>query len=342
MLSFIHHVSELDASGQLGRPVPLTAARNRLLSAAKVAAIGALTLALAGCVGTPANGGAPTSPTSDTPITSAPTAGQAACPESESQGPWGDVIAAEQITDAFGVYCRTTLDPDSAAAQFDAATVDLESLQTYGFTLGDAEAAQMTALLYVAEQGLDSTRLDEYATSDSAWFETVKKSFTPTAQDYLSPLVESSGLRDAGVIMTQSLPSPLRRDGAPRAIRTELGVDKIFAVPGIDQQTPVIVVRTTFSTAYSASDSSIVDAAIRDERGTSRLTADALRTTTPTLFDGSDDEGLILTGGFNVAFGVGEMSRIEYVSTAWVLETGDQSLRVDAFEPEIEPSLRPQ
>ena len=347
MNGFIRHSS--DADGQEHAAVrtfarPATA-RDRLASAAKLGTTAALLLALAGCAGAPASGGSPTAATTPAtttaPATSAPTAAAVSCPESPSQGPWGDVIADEQITDAFGSYCRTALDPDSAAAQFDAATVDLESLETYGFTLDEAEAAQSVALRYVAELGLDSSRLDDYSTADTVWFETVKESFTPSAQSYLSPMVESFGLRDSGVIMTQSLPSPLGRDGGPRATSTELAVDRIFAAPGLDRQTPVLVVSTTFSTAYSATDAAIVDAAIRDERGTSNLTEDSLRTTTPTLFDGNDDEGLLLTGGFNVGFGAGEMSRIEYVGTAWVLATGDQNLRVDAFEPEVEPSMRP-
>jgi hypothetical protein len=342
MNSLIRYTSDTNsrqrsAARTLARPA---AGRNRIASAARLGSIGVLILALAGCASSPASGGSPATSPSDAPATPTPTAAAMACPQSASQGPWGDVIAAEQITDTFGSYCRTTLDPDSAAARFDAATVDLESLETYGFTLDEAEAAQKVALLYVAEQGLDSSRLDDYSATDTAWFETAKEQFTQTAQDYLSPLVESYGLRDSGVIMTQSLPSPLRRDGGPRATSTDLDVDKIFAVPGIDQQTPVLVVRTNFTTAYRAADASIVDAAIRDERGSNDLTEAVLRTSTPTLFDGSDDEGLVLTGGFNVAFGAAEISRIEYVSAAWTLATGDQNLQVDAYEPEVEPSMR--
>lgn len=341
MNGFIRHSSAIDVRERAARLPRPAAAQDRLASAAKVGTVAALLLALAGCAGAPANGGSPATPTAAAPATATPTAAAAACPESASQGPWGDVIAAEQITDAFGAYCRTTLDPDSAAAEFDAATVDLESLESHGFTIAEAEAAQQAALVYVAEQGLDSSRLDDYSTSDTAWFESATESFTPAAQAYLAPLVESVGLRDSGLIMTQSLPSPLRRDGGPRATRTELGVDKIFAVPGLDQQAPQLVVRTTFTTSYSATDASIVAAAIRDERGTNSLTEAALKATTPTLFDGSDDEGLVLTGGFNVGFGAGEMTRLGYVSSAWVLATGDQNLQIDAFEPEVEPSMRP-
>ena len=314
------------------------AARNALASAAKLGTVGALMLALSGCAG--ASGGGPVAASTKEPAPSAPTAVAAACPQSASQGPWGDVIAAKQITDAFGSYCHTTIDPDSAAARFDAATVDLTSLAAHGFTLDDAEAAQKTALQYVAEQGLDASRLDDYSTSDTVWFETEKGLFTPTAQAAFSPQIESFGLRDAGVIMTQSLPSPLRRDGGPRATTTRLGVDKIFATLGLDQQTPLIVVRTTFSTAYKASDASIVRAAMRDERGTTNLTETVLKTTTPTLFDGSDEEGLVLAGGFNVGFGADEMNRIEYVGTAWTLSTGDGNLQIDALEPEVDPTMR--
>ena len=341
MNSFIRHSSALDGRERAARLPRSAAARGRLASAAKVGTIGALLLALAGCAGAPANGGSPASPTAAAPATPTPTTAAAACPGSASQGPWGDVIAVEQVTDAFGAYCRTTLDPDSAAAEFDPATVDLESLESYGFTLAEAEAAQQSALVYVAEQGLDSSRLDDYSTSDTAWFESATESFTPAARAYLAPLVESFGLRDSGVIMTQSLPSPLRRDGGPRATRSELSVDKIFAVPGLDQQTPQLVVRTIFTISYRATDASIVAAAIRDERGTNSLTEATVKATTPTLFDGSDDEGLVLMGSFNVGFGAGEMTRLDYVSAAWVLATGDQNLQIDAFEPEVEPSMRP-
>jgi hypothetical protein len=307
-------------------------------SATTAALIGAAALVLTGCAGQAAGTGGPSSPVASATPAATPTATPAlACPDSESQGPWGDVVAAEQVTDAVGTYCHTALDP--AAAPFDASVVNLESLTTHGFTIEDAEAAQQVALEYVADQGLDSSRLDEYSTSDSAWFDAEKGAFSPAAQERFAPLVEANGLRDAGVIVTQSLP-PLSRDGGPRAASSTVGVDMIYGTLDLDQVTPLLVVRTNFTTAYPTTDAAIVAAAIRNERGTAVLSEESLRDSTPSLFDGSDEEGLVLAGSFNVGFGTGDMAAIAYINSAWTLATGDGALQIDTVQPELEPTDR--
>jgi hypothetical protein len=295
-------------------------------------------LVLTGCAGAaPAAEVSPSAaPSTAVPV---PTA-VGACPESDGQGPWGDVIAKEQVTDDAGSYCHTTLDPGSAGARFDPAVVDLDSLAPYGFTVEDAEAAQRAALIYVTEAGLDSALLDDSAMSDSDWFDSAAPWFTPAAHAALAPQVADFGLRDAGVIVSQSLPSPLTRNGGPRAANTAVGVDKIFATLSVDQQTPLLLVRTNLTVGYAASDAAIVEAAIRDERGTTSLSEENLRASTPTLFDGSDDEGLVLVGSFNVGFASGDPAAIEYIGAAWTLSTGDGALQIDAVEPELDPSLR--
>ena len=313
---------------------------HRTSAAWQAAVIGATVLALTGCAGPSAAGPTPsTHPHAKPAVTSTPTPTPAeTCPDSETQGPWGDVVAAEHLTDAAGAYCHTTIDP--AAAQFDPSVVDLDSLTAHGFTLADAEAAQHSAVSYVAEQGLDSSRLDDYSTPDSAWFDMEKGLFSTAAQARFAPLVESFGLRDAGVIITQSLPAPLHRDGGPRAASTEISVDKIFATLDVDQVTPLLVVRVPFTATYDATDASIVDAAIRNERGTTNLTEESLSASTPSLFDGADDAGLLLAGSFNVGFGTGDTAAIAYIGTAWTLTTGDDALQIDAVEPEMDPAQR--
>lgn len=315
-------------------------ARHRPATAvARTALISAVVLALAGCAGAAPGAGSTANPVASATPTAAPSpSAVAACPESDSQGPWGDVIAAAQVTDAAGSYCRTAIDP--AAAQFDESVVDLDSLTTHGFTIDDARAAQQVAVAYAAEQGLDSTRLDDYSASDSAWFDTAKDAFSPAAQARFAPLVQNYGLRDTGVIITQSLPAPLARDGGPRASSTDIHVDKIFGTLDVDRVTPLLVVRVQFTAAYPATDAAIVDTAIHDERGTATLTEDSLRASTPSLFDGSDEEGLVLSGGFNVGFGTGDMAAIAYISAAWTLTTGDDALQIDIVEPEVEPTDR--
>lgn len=307
----------------------------------QAAVIGATVLALTGCAGASPTGGATVGQVTSAQPTASPTPTPAeACPESETQGPWGDVVAAEQFTDAAGAYCHTTIDPAAAAALFDPSVVNLDSLTAHGFTLADAEAAQQSAVSYVAEQGLDSSRLDDYSTPDSTWFDMEKGLFSTAAQARFAPLVESFGLRDAGVIITQSLPAPLHRDGGPRAASTDISVDKIFATLDLDGVTPLLVVRVPFTATYDATDASIVDAAIRNERGTTNLTEESLSAGTPSLFDGADDEGLLLAGSFNVGFGIGDTAAIAYIGTAWTLTTGDDALQIDAVEPEMDPAQR--
>ena len=297
-------------------------------------------MALTGCATETPGAGSPVASAGTGATASATPTPDTPCPEGTTPGPWGDVVALEQMDDSFGSYCHVALAPDAAAAQFDASVTDTDSLTTYGFTVQDAEAAQQVAVQYVAELGLDSTRLDDYSTPDSAFFETIKNRFTATAQAALAPRVEAYGLRETGVIVTQGLPSPLGRTGDPRASSTEISVDKIFAGVNPDQGTPLLIVRVPFSAVYSATDTSIVEAAIRNDRGPSTLTEDDLRSSTPSLFDGNDEEGLVLAGSYMVSFGVGDLSTIDYISTAWTLTTGDGALQIDAVEPELDPSQR--
>lgn len=63
-----------------------------------------------------------------------------------------------------------------------------------------------------------------------------------------------------------------------------------------------------------------------------------MRASTPSLFDGADDEGLVLTGGFTVGFGAGDMTAIAFIGAARTLTTGDDALQIDAVEPETDPS----
>lgn len=302
--------------------------------------IAALLATVAGCATESPAAGSPATTASASATATASTAPTPAgpCPDATTPEPWGDVIALAQVDDSFGSYCHVALSPNAAAALFDASVVDLDSLTTYGFTSADAEAAQQAAVQYVAELGLDSARLDDYSTPDSAFFDSIKDRFTVTAQALLAPRVEAYGLRDAGVIVTQSMPSPLGRTGDPRASSTDISVDKIFAGVSPDQGTPLLIVRVPFSAVFGATDTSIVEAAIRNERGTSTLTEEGLRSSTPSLFDGNDEEGLLLAGSYTVSFGLGDLSTIDYISAAWTLTTGDGALQIDAVEPELDPS----
>ena len=150
--------------------------------------------ALTSCASETPGAGGPVASASSSATASATPTPDTPCPEGATPGPWGDVVALEQMDDSFGSYCHVALAPDAAAAQFDASVADTDSLTAYGFTVQDAEAAQQVAVQYVAELGLDSTRLDDYSTPDSAFFDTIKDRFTVTAQALLAPLAKDAAL----------------------------------------------------------------------------------------------------------------------------------------------------
>lgn len=183
---------------------------HRAAAAWRAALIGATVLALTGCAGASSPGGTTASPdptaqptasapsasapstsapSTSAPSASAPSTSTEGCPGAKSPGPWGFVIAAEQITDVSGPYCHTVIDPAFAATLFDPALVDLESLTAHGFTLEDAEAAVHTAVSYVAEQGLDSSRLDDNSTTRqlTATGSTPRRSYSRRPRRHGSP-----------------------------------------------------------------------------------------------------------------------------------------------------------
>lgn len=137
------------------------------------------------------------------------------------------------------------------------------------------------------------------------------------------------------MIVTLNLPTPLPRDGGPRATQTGVRVQQVLAID-LDPA-PILVVRVPFAAAYAATDEAIVDAALRTS--TENLSEKNLRASTPSLFDG-DDEGLILVGDSTVSFIAGDMTAISDVNSSWTLGTADGSLQIDTVKPEIPPTLR--
>jgi len=62
---------------------------------------------------------------------------------------YGDVIPLREVTEAGGTYMQATIDPDAAAMQFDAASLDA-SARDVGFTDAELEVAQQWIVTFVA------------------------------------------------------------------------------------------------------------------------------------------------------------------------------------------------
>lgn len=174
------------------------------------------TLALAGCTGSIDNKPLP-DPTTTTPIVEV-------C-STENPGPWGDSVALEEITDEFGVYCKTTIDPNSKALVYSPDNTDVDSLKEYGFTEQDVKDLLPQATRFFSEEVIDSTILDNPSEEAfNAWAETVSKNYTITGFT-LSP--------QDGTVFSGEVPT-LVRDGGPRIVSSKIAWNKAEGIADTD------------------------------------------------------------------------------------------------------------
>ena len=243
--------------------------------------------------------------------------GTVAC-STENPGEYGDVVALEEVTDEYGTYCRTTIDPASTALIFDADKAD-SSLATYGFTNEDASAAQKTAVTLFSEQVLDSTRLDNYSTSAKEWLAENDSFILPKWRESFVNAVDTApngtGLSTTGMLVTDIMPTPLARNGGPRAQGTNISVTKVFATDNNQ-----LAVQIESSSIYSATDTSIVKSVIKNNASLDEI---SIKASNPELFDGLDDSVLTLNTNTLIAFEAGNTNQISGVSSVMNLVTSN-------------------
>jgi hypothetical protein len=276
--------------------------------------VGVLAFSMAGCSSGSLNNGpdgtnvpSPSSSSSSAPVVCS----------TEDPGPYGDVVAKEKVTDEFGDYCHTTIDPNSDALKYDPAKVDLASLEANGFTEEDAKEAQVTAVTVYSEKILDNSRLDNYSQGAKEWLAENESFIVPKWRQAFSDNVDAgengTGLSRSGIIVTDILPSPLTRDGGPRALTTNIAVNKIYAVEG-----KVLVVDMASTSVYKADDAPIVEAVVKNNDS---ITEDSLKVSNPELFDGTNDSILTLDAKTLLAFDAGNNKQISGSSSVLKLIT---------------------
>jgi hypothetical protein len=302
-------------------------AASRRMSASVVAAVGirrpllavlvggALVVGLSGCAGAADQTAAtnPASAAAETPDAS----GSDGCTVAEP-GDWGDVIALGPVTDEYGTYCHVTIDPTAAALTYNTSKIDVASLAEFGFAEEDTKAAQLTAVTLLVEQVLDNTRLDNYTVGAKEWFAANNSFVLPEWRDAFMQNVDSgpngTGFSRAGIFATDFLPSPLARDSGPRAQHAEIDLVKISAIDD------VLLFELSSVSSYEASDSGIVAAAARNA---STLTEDALRASTPELFDGSDDSVVTLNATTFIGFESGNTDQVGGIHSEMIMTTSE-------------------
>ena len=194
---------------------------------------------------------------------------------------YGDVIALREVTDAGGTYTQTTINPDAAALQFDAASVDI-SARDAGFTDAQLESAQKWVVTFVAEEQADSISVDSTPGWDEWQRDNVAKYLLPSYVDMLLAPAEDNGDR-TGLIYNNpndSVP-PLVRDGKPRLSSTTITVSEVSG--GADPAGSYVWVGGKTAVEYRVSDQEAQKFAQTQNPG---LSAEELQSRLPALYDG--------------------------------------------------------
>jgi hypothetical protein len=253
-----------------------------------------------------------------TPATTSvvPTVEQALpCPE--ATGDYGDAIPLNLVKDDFGVYCHVTVNPDAAAYTMFETVIDTASFAESGVDVAEAKLAFEAAIIWGVEQNIDSSVADSGNLVDlGAWFERVgAPAIDDEFADEYRKLADDRKVHWTGLIISYWGASPLSRDGGPRVSDVSIVPTEIRVVPEDD----ALFVRVEFDTATKspASDEAIVAAVKRtSERGD-----DEIRAKAPELFDGVDDSVQLITNDWQVAYQVGDYTKISGTSQAPKLRT---------------------
>ena len=224
----------------------------------------------------------------------------------------GDAVPSKTIKDEYGEYCKLGLNTESENVKFDASKIDAASFGLYGFTEDDAEQAQESALKWIVEQHLDSTRLDNYNASPTDWFD----DFSGLFFDGVTDVVKEKGLSNTGIIVTDVFPKTISRDGKPRASDMEVTVTKIEAVMREGSTVPTLQVSVTATASYPTSDQFIIDTALMNNEG---LTVEQIESYSPELFDEKDDSGVKVNANYRFSFDKGNMKQFTGAFSEWDL-----------------------
>jgi hypothetical protein len=199
---------------------------------------------------------------------------------------YGDVIVLKKVTDEFGTYQQTTIDPKSAVAVYDPSTLDL-SAGDQGFTPKQLQSALTYVLKFVTEEGVDSIALDrnmagwdQWKTQEGSKFvlEGERSNILNTASPgYDRPSLISSDFNNKFPVFI--------RDGKPRLTESHPTVQKI--TEGTAAHAGRYVYFTGSTTTTYRLDNKAMQAVVVLDDPTKDLAT--LKATRPEYFDGSEN-----------------------------------------------------
>lgn len=219
-------------------------------------------------------------------------AGTAPTTDGKTYGVFKDFTEDKKVTDEFGEYTVTKLNPSSTATVYDI-TRTQPDLYRYGFTDTDAKEAQQVVANFVASEGVDSIMLDN-TNNNQKWLDANFDKWlggpfsSALKEDILNANSEYS-------FVVKGLPLTVR-DGKPRILSNSIHINNITASK--DNSGKYIEIYGNATTQYRASEKNIMEYAIK-ANAEQKLDAGTISAVYPKLKDGKEE---VIDSSFNFRY----------------------------------------
>ncbi len=226
----------------------------------------------------------------------------------------GDLKPREVVEDEYGSYCAMTIADGAREGYMSYDQVD-QSVKDLGFTEQDVIEAQNATYKFVAEQAVDSTRLDNYSTPYGQWIESSNLVDPARVAEYKKIADEGN---DPGLIITNSLPAPLTRTGQPRGTNFDIKTTRVVAeeYDGVKY----IVVSAGYSINYTAKKSEIVNLIKTNHP---EMSEETIRNENPMLFEGDGDVSQVtVVADQNLAYNQNEYNQLAGTGLTYTVFAG--------------------
>lgn len=198
----------------------------------------------------------------------------------------------ETVEDEYGCYVRIQLSSDNPLLTLDRTAFPLEGLESSGLTLAEVEQEYQFALNFFVSETLDSVGLDN-RNAAREWFdsEEIQAFFTPDAVNSIEESLTESSLESLGLVLVNAVPEPGLREDVPRHQDVILEVIDV-TVSLDDAGIPYVAVKVQGQTVLAFEDEAFSQWVLRNN---SSVTEAQLRETNPELFDGENNNLILLT-----------------------------------------------
>lgn len=237
----------------------------------------------------------------------------------------GNIKLGDETSDEYGKYCTVDI-ADNANTNF--ITIDAASnpsaIRDAGFSEEDAVKAQQSAYKIAVEQGMDSTRLDNYNTSMSQYFETeASKYVADDAKHFYTDGLAADPNNNLGLTITDSFASPLVRDGGPRVNAVQIKTADLDVVNYEGEN--YLRVSMNYSGVYRASDDNIIQTI---QKFSPDKSVESIKAENPDLGDEDPNSTFVFNANQKLTFGKDDLTKIVGSSIEYSLFTSSASTTI--------------